>query len=225
LPELEGELRALAASVYFPPERDFVPPVRARLAPQPRRAVPWRRFAAAAAIVLVVGLATAMAVPDARAAILDFLGLRSVTVIRVNELPPAGPGTFEYSDRVTLAQAEELVGFRPLLPDVGPPDAVRVSRFAPDIVVIVYGGPRARLRLTELHYGAIEKFALTEQRVERVEVRGQPGLWIEGRHVVELQGLPRLAGNTLLWEQDGLTLRLEGRLSRDQALEIARSTR
>ena len=55
---------------------------------------------------------------------------------------------------------------------------------------------------------------------------GQPGIWVEGEHVVsELFGLPRLSGNVLLWEQDGLTLRLEGRLTKEQALELARSVR
>ena len=35
----------------------------------------------------------------------------------------------------------------------------------------------------------------------------------------------RLAANVLLWEQDGLTLRLEGAFSKEQALLIAESVR
>ena len=35
----------------------------------------------------------------------------------------------------------------------------------------------------------------------------------------------RLAGNTLLWEQDGVTFRLEAQVSRDDALRIAASFR
>ena len=62
--------------------------------------------------------------------------------------------------------------------------------------------------------------------MERVEVDGQPGIWVEGEHVVsEPFGLPRLSGNVLLWEQNGLTLRLEGRLTKEQALDIARCVR
>jgi hypothetical protein len=34
----------------------------------------------------------------------------------------------------------------------------------------------------------------------------------------------RLAGKTLLWQQGDVTLRLEGELSKQQALRIARST-
>ena len=35
----------------------------------------------------------------------------------------------------------------------------------------------------------------------------------------------RLAGNTLLWEQDGVTFRLEAQVARDEALRIASSFR
>jgi len=35
----------------------------------------------------------------------------------------------------------------------------------------------------------------------------------------------RLAGNTLIWEQDGVTFRLEAQVSREDALRIAASFR
>lgn len=225
MPELERELRALAAAIELPPERDLTPAVRAGIAYRPQRAFPWRRLAAAAALVLIVGLATAMAVPDARTAILRFFGLQSVTVIRVDELPPAASGPAVYGEAVSLAEAERVTGFRPLLPDI-PPDAVYVDRFTPDYVILLWGRPKTRLRLSELRTGTglIQKFVLGDQRVEQVRVDGLPGIWVEGPHVaLELLGQPRLSGNVLLWEQDGLTLRLEGRMSREQALRIARS--
>jgi len=179
-----------------------------------------------AALVLVVALAATMAVPDARTAVLRFLGLKGVTVIRVEELPPASTTPHVFGESVTLAEATRVVGFRPLLPeDLGSADDVRINRFMPYFVVLLYGRP-LRLRLTETMGGLIEKYAGIDQRVERVEVDGQPGIWVEGRHVVsELFGMPRLSGNVLLWEQGGLTLRLEGRFTREQALEIARTVR
>ncbi len=176
--------------------------------------------------MLVVGLAATMAVPDARTAVLRFLGLKGVSIIRVEELPPWTAEPHFFGEVVSLAEAERVVGLGPLLPDLGPPDEVRIDRFAPHFMLLLYGRPQVRLRLTELVGGTVEKFVLLEQGVERVEVNGQPGLWIEGEHVVdEPSGLPRLSGRVLLWEQKGLTLRLEGRLTREQALEIARSTR
>jgi hypothetical protein len=55
----------------------------------------------------------------------------------------------------------------------------------------------------------------------------ESGVWIEGApHVLFLPGAPpRLAANTLLWRRGGLTLRLEGAASMDEALRIAGSLR
>lgn len=224
MPDLERELRALAVVVDLPVERDLAPAVVARLHP-PKHTGRWRRIAGVAALVLVVGLAATMAVPDARTAVLRFLGLKGVTVIRVDELPPASTTRHVFGERVTLAGAERIVGFRPLLPeDLGVPDDVVINRFNPYFIVLLYGRPNVRLRLTETSGGVIQKYAQFAQRVERVEVGGQPGIWVEGKHVVaEPFGMPRLSGNVLLWEQDGLTLRLEGRLDKERALDIARS--
>jgi hypothetical protein len=226
MPDLERDLVALAGHVELPADRDLVPAVRARLRQPTRPRIPWRRAAGIAALVLVVAAAATMAVPDARTAVLRFLGIKGAVVIRVDELPPAATRPEEFGEQVTLGEAERVVGFRPLLLDGGDPDDVRIDRFSPTFIVLLYGKPRARVRVTELVGGWIEKFASAEQRVERVEVKGEPGIWVEGRHVVsEPFGLPRLSGNVILWTQDGLTLRVEGRITKKQALEIARSFR
>ena len=68
--------------------------------------------------------------------------------------------------------------------------------------------------------------------VERLTVDGAPAYWITGAHGFAYQSPERrrltsdqrLAGNTLLVERaDGLLLRIEGALSRERAVEIARS--
>jgi len=69
--------------------------------------------------------------------------------------------------------------------------------------------------------------------LEAVSVSGEPGFWISGApHGFFLvcydvgecrQERYRLAGNVLLWEQDGVTLRLESALSWEAALAIAES--
>ena len=91
-------------------------------------------------------------------------------------------------------------------------------------LVLLYKG---RIRLSEFRFdGAILKKQSTRGGVEPVAVNGGPGLWVPGGHLVfEVGRQPRLAGNTLLWEQGGLTLRLEGRLTKARALEIAASVR
>ena len=60
---------------------------------------------------------------------------------------------------------------------------------------------------------------------ERRDRRRAHGLWIAGeQHVVYwLEAPPRLAGNVLLWEDGGVTYRIEGkRLTKERALELAR---
>jgi hypothetical protein len=80
----------------------------------------------------------------------------------------------------------------------------------------------------------LEKVVGSGGRVERVSVGSHPGFWITGApHEIVLigpngEGIPsttRLAGSSLLWEQDGLTLRLETGLDRAAAIALASSVR
>ena len=74
-----------------------------------------------------------------------------------------------------------------------------------------------------------------ETTVEPVQVDEQPGLWIAGGgpHVLtyfdrdsRYREQPILVhGDVLLWVRGTLTLRLEGRLTKAQALELARQVR
>jgi hypothetical protein len=221
--ELERELRALGAAIALPPELDLTGAVREGVGrPAPRR-LHWRPIAVALAL-LALALGAAFAVPQARSAILRFFGLENVSVVRVDTLPPAAQGPGAVGRRISLGYAQRVLGFRPLLPDLGHPEAVYLDPGG-EMLVLLYGTP-VRLRLSELS-GAfpIEKLVTREQRVERLRVNGAPGIWIEGSHVVELFGQPRVAGSTLLWQAGRLTLRLEGHLTKEQALRIASSIR
>jgi hypothetical protein len=225
MPELERELRALGAQLDLPAEPDLVPALRARLSVHRRRRR-WLRPLAVALAALVLALGIALAVPPARSSILRWLGLESVTVIRVDTLPPVGRGPLVFGRRLPLPTAERQAGFRPLLPDLGRPDAVYLSD-AEGYLIMLYGKPATRLRLAETATspGLITKLAHFEG-VEAVDVGGARGIWFEGPHVVvELAGQPRLSTTALLWERGGLLLRLEGKLTKQQALRIARSVR
>jgi hypothetical protein len=71
-------------------------------------------------------------------------------------------------------------------------------------------------------------------RVEPVTINGAQGYWIEGglrffiyrdmNGVIQTENT-RIAGNTLLWEQDGVVYRLESSLPKDAAVRIAESVR
>ena len=78
----------------------------------------------------------------------------------------------------------------------------------------------------------IEKTLGQGTRLERLRVEGDPAFFITGAHGFAYEGEggvrfedQRLAGNTLLVERaDGLLLRIEGDLTRDRAVAIARYT-
>jgi hypothetical protein len=167
---------------------------------------------------VVAALAVALAVPSSRASILRFFQLRGATVALVDRLPPL-------TSRRSLGQpiALDQAGFRLLLPDGRRPERV----YAGD------GGYWLRypgLLLFEFDSGdgpeVIKKATLGRAHVAYVRVRGEPGIWIGGRHALYLPGGPPVAaGHALLWQHGPVTLRLEAAVEREQALAIAQSVR
>jgi len=228
--ELETALRQLGGELDFPQTPDLASAIRRRLE---RPAPLWRRpVAIVLAVLMVAAIAAVLAVPQSRSAILDWLGLRHVSVVRVEKLPvvPANGG-LGLGHRITLDEAKRRAPWL-LLPD-GDPDSVWVNESIPGgKVSLVWGTPsHVRLLLTELSGRAyIEKIIDGGTEVERVKI-GTAGAWFQGPHVVMFQDRDgrfhdtqaRLARNTLVWQQGGVTLRLEGGLSKAEALRIART--
>jgi hypothetical protein len=241
--ELERELRAVGEWVEWPPEPDLGARVRARVRQEPAaRVFPWRRALVVALAVVIVAIAAVLAVPSARTAILRWLGLEHVRVVRVQQLPETRRlAATDLGTRTTLDDAARRVGFTPLLPRGREPTSVYARVVGPITrVTLVYGSvARPRLLLTEFRGTGtdtfVEKLAGPGTTIERVRVRGDPGLWISGKpHAVyyEVPGAtlrqiypsePLLAGNTLVWERGQRTLRLEGKLRKSEALALAKS--
>ena len=244
--ELERRLHGLRDDVAFPATPDLARAVRVVIEParQPPRVGRLRRVLVPALAVLVLALAGALAVPSARTAILELFRLGGVSIQRVDALPPVRPGLeLELGAKVDLEDARDRAGFsvrRPSPEVFGEPDAVF---FSPDIpggrVSLLYGTERdVRLLVTEFRgtttSGLITKLAGAGTRIEGVTIGESRGLWLEGRpHAVLFRDARgdiredryRLAANVLIWAERGVTYRLEGRFSRDEALSIASSMR
>src|SRR5262245_41308150 len=139
MPELDVALRELGRQVEFPPTPDIASSIRGRLE-RPRR---WLRPAAIALAVLVVAIGAALAVPPARTAILDWLGLRGVSIVRVDKLPPTSPvGRLDLGRPITREEEPPWT----LVPD-DEPDSVFVED---GTVNLLWGTPdHVRLLLTE----------------------------------------------------------------------------
>lgn len=149
----------------------------------------------------------------------------------------------------TLGQAQAAVPYHILVPArPGPPDQVYLMEPADRKAVALVYLPRPDLP-EEAHSGVglllIEfpgrigsdffgKMLGPDARLTQVQVNGHPGYWISGSPhgfvFVDPSGAFqddtfRLAGNTLLWEQGALTVRIESGLSESEALGVVASLR
>lgn len=240
MPELELALRQLGAAVEFPPEPDLAAGVRGRLGESPARRWAPRRLVAVALAVIVLAVGAAMAVPSARTAVLEWLGIKGVEVTRVDELPEVSLlSDSGLGDPVTLAEARRRAPglVEPHLKNLSAPDEVYFSADVPGGQVTFLWGTKdeARLLMTQSPGEVFaEKMLGPRTEAEGAYVDGRPGVWFSGdvhyfvyrdRRGQVREETARLAGNTLLWQYGDLTVRLEGKLSKRAALEIARSVR
>jgi hypothetical protein len=212
--ELERALVALGNELEFPPTPDVWPRVAERL--QRRR---WLRPAVLAFAVAVLAIGVAFAVPPARSAILRFFHIGSITVERVETLPPAQ--TRPFSTGLGPARSQ---------PTVKLPAGINATRYykRPGLAaaVLQYRGKQvlyAELRGDQM--GFAKKFVAGATHVEDAQI-GEWGMWFEGGpHVLmwnDGRVETRLAGNVLIWLSSGTTYRLEGDLNKLQMLKLAR---
>jgi hypothetical protein len=248
--DLHEELTAL--SVEWPPTPDIAGAVAARLAEPaaaPRRRFAWRPALAYALAAVAAAFALTMAVsPDARSAVLEWLGLKSVEIERREPTaPPPQPGTLGdelgLGTPVSLAEARERSPLLrlPQAEGLGEPDAIYLGG---DSVSLVYGERPGYARASAIGAALlvqefrarvepfIEKTLGEASELERLTVDGDPAYFITGAHGFAYQRgradvrfePQRLAGNTLLVERaDGLLIRIEGEIDRDRAVAVARS--
>ena len=247
---LEDRLRRAASRIELPDTPDLADRVLGALQNAPVRQVrPWwsRSTFAAAALVLMLAAATLVFSPTARDAVAGWIGLDGVS-IEYDEVPDQPLGDdLVLGKKTSLSEAIASAGFEVHPPvEVGPPDEVYLAAGPDQRVSLVYRAredlPRApttqvglllSVFRAQIDHAVISKKALgTGTTVDPLEVDGSPGYWISGEpHAVfyiDEQGelredRGRLAGNTLVWQDDDLIYRLESRLPKERALEIARS--
>lgn len=236
-PRLEDELRDLGRHLRLtqPPDAgDVARTVRARVesgaTTSVRTFLRGRWLAAAAVVVLAAVLA---GTPAGRAAVVEVLRFAGVEVRREPGPAPTGHTAMPGEVRTSLADARARAGFPVYVPAaLGRPDAVTVSDGEPPRVVsLIYAAGRLRLDEFGGRTGPyLRKFA-DQPAAEMVRVGGEAALWVRGPHAVvyvDRSGQTRtesarLAGNTLIWQAGGVTLRLEGDLTRAEATRIAES--
>lgn len=209
-----------------------------------------RKLVTLAATVILLAALVVAAIPDARTTVAGWLGLPGVTIIEspAVESPRIGRFFLVGVPR-TLDHAREEAEFNvlvPTLPGLEDPDEVWFDVNAVGGAVSFVYYPTAEIPeaeetgagllisqfLGELNPNMYGKGVGPGVSLETISINGEFGLWIEGDpHNFsytdpsgDTKSRPtRLAGNTLLWQQGDLTLRLESALDRDSAIAIAES--
>lgn len=159
-------------------------------------------------------------------------------------------GNLDLGVEVEATAVGDLVDFLVLTgapADLGAPDAIYFDERRLGGQVTILWGPQPDLPRTSpsgvgmlissfqgrLDRGTYSKeLDPSQHRLLDVEVRGVAGFWIEGEPhvflyedadgVIQFETI-RLAGNVLLWEENGVTIRIESALPLEEVLRIAGS--
>lgn len=211
------------------------------------------RAALAFALALVALITGGLVLfPDARRAVADFLGISGIEIRVPRNAPeptqvPSAKPRLELGREVTLATAQSRVSFDVLVPTASglPEPRVFLDKASFDGAVSFVYRPGPELPQTqETGVGLLVtqfRAGLEENLIKKVSTEASSVIplgfadlsyWIEGApHTILFLDADgdinpdriRLAGNTLVWEKDGVSYRLESALERHEALGIARS--
>ncbi|MEU7676475.1 hypothetical protein AB0C42_16880 [Micromonospora taraxaci] len=234
--DLERELRDLSAWLETPEPPDVTARVRVRLDRPVRR---WRPLAAAALVALLVALVppTRAAVADAVAGLLRFAGVSIATSSAPT--PAAGtPSPLPAQRTAALDEAQRAVRFPIRLPaSLGPPERVLVADPDPSgvcrVATLLYDGGALRIDAFDGRLNLAFHKEVTPPGAEWTQVDGDFAIWVDRPHVLSYvdragevrEETARLAASTLIWQDADVSYRLEGSLSKAEAIEIARSLR
>jgi hypothetical protein len=192
----------------------------------------------------VAGVVLLAAAALAAKVVID-LGALTIDTIpgRPTALPSAVASGPAVGHRVTLDEAQQDAGFAAQVPaSLGEPDAVWVDStpdgsrivmawIANDTLPPLDGLPWGTV-LYEFH-GQFEQASksvfLDGDTFEDAKVAGRNAIWITGKHELDLvthdgaYARYLITGNVLVWESNGIVLRLETSLDQASAVEIAES--
>ena len=119
--------------------------------------------------------------------------------------------------------------------DAGTPERVLVAD--PDatgryrVATLLYDGGALRVDAFDGRLDLAFHKEITPPGANWVQVNGDFAVWVDGPHVLSYvdraggirRETARLAASTLIWQDDDVSYRLEGTLTKAEAIEIARS--
>ena len=240
---LELQLELLGGALAYPSTPDIASRIRTRLAAQEEsktRPSGWGLAGAAlAAAVVAVSVVLSVAAP-AQEAVADLFD--RIDIFGAAEIPENLPPDFR-GDVITLDEAEQRLGRRIVVPyttDGAPlsPSRVIYHDFSPTnarAVSLSFETPDGTPYAIFETASGLGKGLGEGASVEPVSSLGDgEAYWLQGQRIVQIydengsftrESQRQTDGNTLVWMEDDLVLRLEGDISKTEAIEIAKSVR
>lgn len=210
--QLEERLRAAARSIDYPRTPDVSRAVRLQVARPPRNGI--RLSVRAAALVLVL-LAAALAVPQVRAKLIEFLQLGVVRILPgegtaapdgavpvtatpwPRQLPEDQPDHIVslagLAGETTLEAAQDQVPFAIRLPaypaDIGAPDRVFLQEDGPMVILVWLDPADPQTARLSLHLIGARGFFIDKyapRLIQHTLVNGESAIWAQGPYLVSL---------------------------------------
>ncbi len=227
---VELGLRELARDLHVDVPADLEQRVLARVASEPlpkagRRLLRWL------AGLLVALLGVGVVASPVGATIREWFGFHGVVVSEEEPSATGDPVVPTEPSGLSLSEATRLAGFGPHVPELlGAPDGISVSADR-RLVSLTWGRGAQTVRLDQFAAELAPHFWKASRDFELVQVLGGDALWFPTSHDVAVLRddgtsetfAPRLAAQTLVWPRGAVTLRLEGALTKEQAVELAES--
>jgi hypothetical protein len=251
--QMGEQLREIAAAFAYPPTPDITAGVRSRLARQARPASRPRLAWAAAVLAIALIAAALLSVPQVQAFVRSIFHIGAIEVVVATPTPnPPGatavPTATPYSvlhlpGETTLEDAQKQLTYPILLPayppDLGKPDKVFLQNVGGPMVVLAWLQPghpdQARMGIYEMISSTVARKTLPDSTIlQETTVHGRQALWIHGPHMLQfynkygqsdLEPKRLVDGNALLWDEQGITYRLETTQDLQEAVRIAESLR
>ncbi len=204
------------------------------------------------ALVLAIIAVLVLAAAAVAAKLVIDLGALTVKVVpgRPTALPSVQASASDFGKPVTLAHAEAIAGFAPPIPAaLGPPDRVwldqAVTSFETDNrstrLVMAWRSTADLPAIPGARWGAIliafdgsadvaAKFVYAETgSIRHALVNGADAYWLVGPHELDLLGASGteqylVTGNVLVWNDDGVTVRLETAIGKRATIALASAT-
>jgi hypothetical protein len=242
---LERDIGLLSRGIVFPPTPSLASRVRNRIEQRSHvraPASPWSLALTAVAAAAVALAFVAGVVAPAREAVADLFD--RINIFETDEVPQDLTRDITGTP-LSLDGAEDALGFRLLLPSEPErldPQEVLLQDFGQVKAAVIFfrhpNGTPFALFETDARVGkglpTIGKGIVESAQAQPVFGVGNEAYWLTGLRIVQYyepdgaviqQSVRATDVNTLLWDHDGRVFRIEGNLSQEEAVEIAKSLR